>query len=266
MPLDPSKAPQGPRDQPKLESALASVKPGGLEPATGPPPGHPLRTHGSRILHADGQAAPVHIIGTGHAGPKTSPRAIHGHNRRPVRDCRGHVLGRRLRGGQARHRQGPGADRPRLSPLRLVRAVADAAGGKSRPGQSRRRGLAARAGHSGAGGAAAGDHELYRLHAGPARPRRRHPSGERRPGRHPAGLSRAGRAADAGPNSGRCRHRARPDRVCGRGHHHAWRWRAFGRRPVCGRRADVGGVHDLPAQMAKSAASRPRALSAPCRC
>ena len=154
---------RAPATRPKLESAPASVKPMAMaEPARSTQE----RDH-RKPYHADawqppwpeldGQARPDHIIGTGHAGPNSSRRAIHNRARRPVRDrgrdcwAAGFVA--------AKHGIAKGLSPTDLafhrfvwSGLLLMPLVA-----QGRPRQSRRRRLAARAGHPGAGGAAAGD-------------------------------------------------------------------------------------------------------------
>ncbi len=230
MPLDPSKAPQGPRDAAEIRERARIRQTGGLEPCTGPPRPSPPDAWQPHSRYGWPTRAGPYYRGPGMPDPTPRP----GLSTVTIGALCGIAAATCWGAGfvAAKHGIAKG-----LAPTDLAFHRFVWSGLLLMP-------LVARAGLGDLGGVGWPRGLVILLLAGPLQAITSytgftlaplghgaviHPA-SRGPGRHPAGLSRAGRAADADTDRGRCGDRARPDRVCGRGHHHARRRRAFGRR------------------------------------
>ena len=187
-------------------------------------------------------------------GPKASTcggTAFRYPDRGIVRHWRRVRLGCGLRCRQTRRRRRIFARRFGPAPLFVVRTAADAARVARRHQRPRRHRLGPRAGDERAVGAAAGDHRLYRLHAGAARPRHHHPAGLR------GAFGADPRHAGAGRTSDRTTHHRRrhdhrgPVGVRRRVDHHHRQPRRRRRPAVRHRRPVLGDVRDPAALLAR---------------
>ncbi len=112
----------------------------------------------------------------GHRASTCGGTAFRYPDRGVVRYRRRARLGGRLRCRQTRRRRRIFARRFGPAPLLVVRTAADAAGAARRHHRPRRHRLGPRARDERAVRPAAGDHRLFRLHVGAARPRHHHPA------------------------------------------------------------------------------------------